>query len=95
LRPQWQYVFNTYLPRHHCVLYRDNTLGIQLQVMTKTSGWISRPKSYYFIDGVKGSFHTETKLIRRLHRLLIRRARARLPFWQRLRVTLAPNSITV
>ena len=95
LRPQWQYVFNTYLPRHHCVLYRDNTLGIQLQVMTKTSGWISRPKSYYFIDGVKGTFSSETKLIRRLHRLLIRRARARLPFWQRLRVTLAPRNITV
>jgi CheY-like chemotaxis protein len=86
LKPQWEYVFNTYLPRHHCALYRDNTLGVQLQVVTRTSGWISRPKSYYFIDGVRGSFPSEGKLVRRLHRIMMRRARARLPILHRLRL---------
>ena len=85
MKPQWEYVFNTYLPRHHCVLYRDNVLGVQLQVITKTSGWVVRPKTYYFIDGVRRSFDSEAKLIRHLHRLMVRRWRAQLPFWKRVR----------
>lgn len=80
ITPDWTFAASLYLPKHHCMLYRDDRLGLQLQVMTKTRGLFrGSPAEYYFIDGVKRVFRNEETMIRHLARRLNRRARARAP----------------
>jgi hypothetical protein len=63
--PSWKYCSSIYLPKEHCTLYRDEALGVQLQIMMKR-GWSIIPpkeKCYYFIDGVDGVFRSEDELV--------------------------------
>lgn len=78
LEPQWKFTASVYLRRHHCLLYRDDQLGVQKQVMTRRNTILFAPKerSYYFIDGVSRVFHSEERMLRTLKR----RAAARSSF---------------
>jgi hypothetical protein len=69
-RPKWKYAASVYLKRHHCLLYRDEQLGVQKQVMTRRFSFLFRPheREYYFIDGVDNTFHSESALLRALAR---------------------------
>lgn len=66
--PQWKYAASIYLPRHHCLIFRDDELGVQKQVMTRRTAFalLAREREYYFIDGEKRTFRSEQKLLRAL-----------------------------
>jgi hypothetical protein len=65
--PDWTYAASMYLPKKHALIYRDDSLGIQLQIMTKTRGFFQGvPKEYYFIDGDRRTFPNEEKMVRAL-----------------------------
>ena len=65
LAPAWKYASSVYLRKHHCVIYRDDELGIQKQVMTRRWTFIfpAREREYYFIDGDDRTFRTEDRLL--------------------------------
>jgi len=65
--PFWTFGASIYLPKHHCLIYRDESLGVQLQVMTKTRGFsCGKVREYYFVDGVKKVFHNEESMLKAL-----------------------------
>jgi hypothetical protein len=63
--PTWKYSSSVYLPKHHCVIYRDDALGIQKQVMTRRWTFLFQPREreFYFIDGDKRTFRSEERLM--------------------------------
>ena len=69
-RPVWTYCTSVYLPKKHCTVYRDETLGVQLQVEVKREWTLIPPKerSYFFIDGNEKVFRSEDRLLRELER---------------------------
>lgn len=69
--PQWKYAASIYLPRHHCLIFRDDALGVQKQVLTRRSSlpFFAHEREYYFIDGKKNTFRSEEKLLRVLSSL--------------------------
>jgi hypothetical protein len=64
--PNWEFAGSIYLPKWHCLVYRDERLGVQREEYTKRHGATPRgkPKVSYFITGVKGRFRTEKQLMR-------------------------------
>ena len=78
-RPMWTYCTSVYLPKKHCTVYRDETLGVQLQVEVKRDWTFFPPKekNYFFIDGNEKIFRSESSLVRELDRLSSGRTRAR------------------
>lgn len=73
--PDWTYAASMYLPKKHALVYRDDSLGIQLQIMTKTRGFFQGvPKEYYFIDSDRRTFSSEEKLLRALQKRQMRKA---------------------
>jgi hypothetical protein len=68
--PKWKYAASVYLKRHHCLLYRDDQLGVQKQVMTRRFSFLFHPREreYFFIDGVDDTFRNESTLLRALTR---------------------------
>jgi hypothetical protein len=69
--PKWKYAASVYLKRHHCLLYRDDGLGVQKQVMTRRHSLLFQPREreYFFIDGVDNTFRNESTLLRALARM--------------------------
>jgi hypothetical protein len=67
----WKYAASIYLPKHHCVLYRNDELGVQKQVMTRRNTLLFPPKEkeYFFIDGISTVFRTEEKMLAALVQL--------------------------
>jgi hypothetical protein len=65
---KWKYTASVYLKKHHCLLYRDNDLGIQKQVMTRRerSMFRTHEQRFYFIDDVEDTFYTEEELVKAL-----------------------------
>ena len=76
-RPVWTYYTSVYLPKKLCTVYRDDALGVQLQVEVKRDWALFPPKekSYFFIDGVEKVFRNEARMIRELERIVPRRRR--------------------
>jgi len=70
IEPQWKFTASVYLRRHHCLLYRDDHLGIQKQVMTRRNTFLFAPKerNFFFIDGISTVFHSEERMLRALKR---------------------------
>jgi hypothetical protein len=68
-KPKWTYCASIYLPKKHCLLYRDEGLGVQLQVMTPANRVLFplKEREYYFIDGVERTFRSEDELMRYHH----------------------------
>jgi len=73
--PQWKYASSIYLPRHHCVIFRDEVMGVQKQVMTRRNTFLFPPRqrNFYFIDGDRRTFRSEDHLLKALLRLRNRR----------------------
>ncbi len=71
VEPQWKFTASVYLKRHHCMLYRDEHLGVQKQIMTRRNGIFITPKErvYFFIDGVSEVFHSEERMLHRLRKI--------------------------
>jgi hypothetical protein len=74
----WKYTASVYLRRHHCLLFRDENLGVQKQVMTKRKTFLFAPREreFYFIDGVATVFHSEERMLRALRRINARESSA-------------------
>ncbi len=74
----WKYTASVYLRRHHCLLFRDENLGVQKQVMTKRKTFLFAPheREFYFIDGVATVFHSEERMLRSLRRITSRASSA-------------------
>jgi hypothetical protein len=68
--PSWRYSSSIYLPRKHCTVFRDDDLGVQLQVMAgrDRTFWRRRRKYQYFVDGVDRVFTSKVDLMRALER---------------------------
>lgn len=71
MKPSWKYCSNHYLPDGQCTVYRDDRLGVQLQVKTQDSpgmftAW-NRPYRFY-IDGVDKAFSSEQSMLRALRK---------------------------
>lgn len=66
--PSWKYASSVYLPKHHCVIYRDDALGVQKQVMTRRTTLIFPPREreFFFIDGDHRTFRSEESLLKAL-----------------------------
>ena len=65
--PFWTFGASIYLLKHHCLIYRDESLRVQLQIMTKTQGFSrGKVREYYFIDGVKKVFRNEESMLKAL-----------------------------
>jgi len=64
--PRWEYAGSIYLPKWHCLVYRDEQLGVQREEYTRRHGTTPRgkPKVFYFLTGVQGRFRTEKQLMR-------------------------------
>jgi hypothetical protein len=64
-KPAWSYCSSVYLPKKHCAIYRDDNLGVQMQVEVKRDWTFFPPKEkqFFFIDGVKTTFKSEEKLV--------------------------------
>jgi len=76
--PNWKFTASVYLRRHHCLLFRDENLGVQKQVMTRRNTFFFTPREreYFFIDGVTTVFHSEERMLRALHRITSGRSSA-------------------
>jgi len=70
VEPQWKFTASVYLKRHHCLIYRDDQLGVQKQVMTRRNSFLFAPKerTYFFVDGISTIFHSEQRMLRALKR---------------------------
>jgi len=83
--PRWKYRASIYTRRDHCTLYRDDDLGVQMQVMVKRDWLVFRPRErvYYFVDGVSRAFRSEEEMLRmvRVRRPAARR-RVEVPVWE-------------
>ncbi len=73
-KPAWSYCSSVYLPKKHCAIYRDDGLGIQMQVEVKRDWTFFPPKErqYFFIDGIKRTFKSEEKLVHALEQSLFK-----------------------
>jgi hypothetical protein len=76
ISPRWKFTASVYLRRHHCLLYRDEHLGVQKQIMTRRNTFFFPPREheYFFIDGVSSVFHSEERMLRAMQRLVARRS---------------------
>jgi hypothetical protein len=67
-KPSWTYNSRVYTQKALWTIYRDDALGVQLQVVTKRDRAFARAKDkcYFFIDGVDRKYRSEEQMIRAL-----------------------------
>jgi hypothetical protein len=67
--PNWTYQASICLPGAHCTLYRDDSLGVQRQILRRQRApWFpGRVREYYFVDGLEQGYRSEQSLMRALH----------------------------
>jgi hypothetical protein len=65
-QPKWKYVASIYLKRKHVLIFRDNGLGLQLQVISRISNPGSPSRKLYFVDGDNRAHATEAELLQAL-----------------------------
>jgi hypothetical protein len=65
-QPKWKYVASIYLKRKHILIFRDNVLGLQMQVVSRASNPGSPSRKLYFLDGDNRAYGTESELTRAL-----------------------------
>jgi hypothetical protein len=63
MEPKWKYVASIYLKKKHALIFRDNGLAIQLQVISRTSSRSGATRRLYFVDGNRTAFSTEADLL--------------------------------
>lgn len=64
--PVWRYMQGIVTESRYHRVYRDDKLGVQLEVITKRRNGmpIGKGKNYFFLDGKKGEFRSETALMK-------------------------------
>jgi len=79
--PSWEYCSSIYFPRKHCTIYRDDDLGVQLQVIVKRHWGVlpTRETHRYFIDGVNRVFRSNADLVEALEIRNVEQPVLRLP----------------
>jgi hypothetical protein len=65
-QPKWKYFASIYLKRKHVLVFRDNILGLQLQVISRISNPGSPSRKLYFVDGDNRAYANETELFQAL-----------------------------
>ncbi len=65
-QPKWKYFASIYLTRKHVLVFRDNVLGLQMQVISRISNPGSSSRKLYFVDGDNRAYATETELLQAL-----------------------------
>ena len=67
-RPSWDYCSHYYVHNKRCAIYRDDGLGVQMQVVVKNDWTFIPPKEhhYFYIDGIKKVYRSEDKLLHAL-----------------------------
>ncbi len=70
LKPKWEYVSSRYSDKSHTVMYRDDVLRVQMQIVTKRSDHYNpeKAKYFYFIDSERRVFRSEDELLNALTR---------------------------
>jgi hypothetical protein len=68
LKPKWEYVSSRYSDKSHTVMYRDEVLRVQMQIVTKRSDHYNpeKAKYFYFIDAERRVFRSEDELLNAL-----------------------------
>jgi hypothetical protein len=77
--PHWKYSASRYEGNNHHLVYRDDHLGVELQIVTSRSrSFLKRgERRYYRIDDVETTFRTEEAMLRMLERVWERESRGR------------------
>jgi hypothetical protein len=67
-RPHWDYCSHYYVRNKRCAIYRDDGLGVQMQIIVKNDWTFIPPREhqYFYIDGVEKVYRSEEKLLRAL-----------------------------
>jgi hypothetical protein len=65
-QPKWKYVASIYLKRKHILVFRDNDLGLQMQVVSRVSNPGSPSRKLFFVDGDNRAYGSESELTRAL-----------------------------
>jgi len=71
MKPLWKYCYNHYFPDGQCAVYRDERLGIQLQVRTSDRSRMFAARNHvyrFYIDGVDKAFSSEQSMLRALRK---------------------------
>lgn len=65
VRPKWSYIRGMIYEKEYQRLYRDNELGVQMEMFTRRKdGFVNgKTKVYYFIDNDPREFKTENDLM--------------------------------
>jgi len=63
--PKWVYESSHYRPRWHYLVYRDESLGVQMQIATRwrNGRFGNRHVTTYYLDGEDRVFRSEEKLM--------------------------------
>ncbi len=66
MSPMWVYQSSNYRERWHYLVYRDNEMGVQMQVATRwTKGRLGhRQVTTFYLDGEDRVFRSQRKLMR-------------------------------
>lgn len=71
MKPSWQLMAHWSHPRKHVLVYRDNSLGCQMEVHTPVRGKepverFGKARRYWFIDGFEDRYRSEEAMIEAL-----------------------------
>ena len=70
---KWKFITRENHRPFNWTIYRNDKAGLQMQIrerMFRVGIFRPRIKVFYFIDGVKGSFRTEAKMMKKYLKLL-------------------------
>jgi hypothetical protein len=65
LKPKWEYIASKYSDSAHTVVYRDDVLKVQMQVVTKRGNHYNpeKAKYFFFMDDDRRTFRSEDDLL--------------------------------
>lgn len=69
-KPRWRPVLSLALEGEHHIVWRDEVLCVQREVVTRYlpgMRW-GRPREFYYIDGCKRTFRTEADMLAAIER---------------------------
>ena len=67
IRPNWRYVQGAVSDSRYHRVYRDDVLGVQMEIITRRRDGmpVGKGRAYFFMDGNDYEFKTEDELMRR------------------------------
>jgi hypothetical protein len=69
ITPHWKYIASIYQPMRQYVVFRDEQIGLQRQLVIRRNPLFfqSCDREYFYIDGVDRAFTSEQAMLRALH----------------------------